>query len=50
MTWLQLTVSAAEQIAPQVGDLLTDLGAEAVTYRDAEDNPIFEPPIGQSVY
>jgi ribosomal protein L11 methyltransferase len=50
VTWLQLTVSAAEQIAPQVGDLLTDLGAEAVTYRDAEDNPIFEPPIGQSVY
>lgn len=50
MAWLQLTISAAEQIAPQVGDLLTDLGAEAVTYRDAEDNPIFEPPIGQSVY
>jgi ribosomal protein L11 methyltransferase len=50
VAWLQLTISAAEQIAPQVGDLLTDLGAEAVTYRDAEDNPIFEPPIGQSVY
>lgn len=50
MPWIQLTVSAPERHAPLVGDMLQGNGAMAVTYRDAQDNPIFEPPIGELVY
>ncbi|MBY6064324.1 50S ribosomal protein L11 methyltransferase [Pseudidiomarina sediminum] len=50
MPWIQLTVSAPEQHAPLVGDMLMGNGAMAVTYRDAHDNPIFEPPLGEVLY
>ncbi|CAB0151783.1 Ribosomal protein L11 methyltransferase [Pseudidiomarina piscicola] len=50
MAWMQLTVSAPEQHAPLVGDMLQGNGALAVTYRDAQDNPIFEPPLGEVLY
>lgn len=50
MAWLQLTIAAPEQHAPLVGDMLEGFGALAVTFRDAQDNPIFEPPIGEMVY
>lgn len=50
MPWIQLTVSAPEQHAPFVGDMLQGNGALAVTYRDAQDNPIFEPPLGEVLY
>lgn len=47
MPWIQLTLSSTEEHAPQVGDMLMANGAQAVTYRDAADNPIFEPPLGK---
>ncbi|KFZ30511.1 ribosomal protein L11 methyltransferase [Pseudidiomarina salinarum] len=50
MPWIQLTLSASEQHAPLVGDMLQAEGALAVTYRDAQDNPIFEPPLDQILY
>ncbi|WP_404409749.1 50S ribosomal protein L11 methyltransferase [Pseudidiomarina marina] len=50
MPWIQLTVSAPEKHAPNIGDMLEGNGAMAVTYRDAQDNPIFEPPLGELVY
>lgn len=50
MPWIQLTVSAPEAQAPLVGDMLQGNGALAVTYRDAQDNPIFEPPLGEVLY
>jgi len=50
MPWIQLTISAPEKHAPLVGDMLEGNGAVAVTYRDAQDNPIFEPPIGELIY
>lgn len=50
MPWIQLTVAASEAHAPQVGELLTELGALAVTFRDAQDNPIFEPPKGEAIF
>ncbi|MGQ4277085.1 50S ribosomal protein L11 methyltransferase [Pseudidiomarina sp. E22-M8] len=50
MPWIQLTVAAPEQHAPLVGDMLHGDGALAVTYRDAQDNPIFEPPLGEVLY
>jgi len=45
--WIQLTLSSTEEHAPQVGDMLMANGAQAVTYRDGADNPIFEPPLGE---
>ncbi|WP_411359618.1 50S ribosomal protein L11 methyltransferase [Pseudidiomarina salilacus] len=50
MPWIQLTVAAPEKHAPLVGDMLQGNGALAVTYRDAQDNPIFEPPLGEVLY
>lgn len=50
MPWIQITISAPEKHAPLIGDMLEGNGAMAVTYRDAQDNPIFEPPIGELVY
>ncbi|WP_411360954.1 50S ribosomal protein L11 methyltransferase [Pseudidiomarina sp. YC-516-91] len=50
MAWIQLTVAAPEKHAPLVGDMLQGNGALAVTYRDAQDNPIFEPPLGEVLY
>jgi len=50
MPWIQLTVPASELHAPQVGNMLQANGAQAVTYRDAQDNPIFEPPLGEVLY
>lgn len=44
MPWIQLTLSCSEEHAPQVGDMLMANGAQAVTYRDGADTPIFEPP------
>ncbi|MGM0480375.1 MAG: 50S ribosomal protein L11 methyltransferase [Pseudomonadota bacterium] len=50
MPWIQLTLSSSEQHAPQVGDLLMDNGALAITYRDGADTPIFEPPLGEVLF
>lgn len=50
MPWIQLTLSSSEQRAPQVGDLLMANGAQAVTYRDGADTPIFEPPLGEVLF
>ncbi|RUO76608.1 50S ribosomal protein L11 methyltransferase [Idiomarina tyrosinivorans] len=47
MPWIQLTLSSSEEHAPRVGDMLMGNGAQAVTYRDAADTPIFEPPKGE---
>lgn len=47
MPWIQLTLSSTEADAPQVGDMLMANGAQAVTYRDGADTPIFEPPLGE---
>ncbi|EKE84548.1 50S ribosomal protein L11 methyltransferase [Idiomarina xiamenensis] len=50
MPWIQFTISSSEEHAPQVGDMLMGNGAQAVTYRDGEDNPIFEPKAGEVTY
>lgn len=43
MPWHELHIKATSQHAPHFADVLTLLGAEAVTFRDAGDQPIFEP-------
>lgn len=47
MPWIQLTVSSDEAHARQLGDVLMANGAQAVTYRDGKDAPIFEPGPGE---
>lgn len=47
MPWIQLKINAKEEIAEQVGDLLTGNGAQAVTFMDAEDTPLYEPKLGE---
>lgn len=47
MPWIQLTISSNESHARQLGDVLIANGAQAVTYRDGKDAPIFEPGPGE---
>lgn len=47
MAWIQLTLTTDNEHARQLGDILMANQAQAVTYRDAQDAPIFEPPPGE---
>ncbi len=49
MTWHQITVTTNKETAPDVADLFSELGAVAVTFADAEDRPVYEPPPGETV-
>ncbi len=46
MSWLQLRFQIPGDRLEQVESWLEDLGALSVTLRDAEDEPLFEPPPG----
>ncbi len=48
MTWHQISVITNEDTAPKVADFFSDLGAVSVTYMDAEDEPVYEPAIGET--
>jgi ribosomal protein L11 methyltransferase len=48
MAWHQISVITNEDTAPQVADYFSDLGAVSVTYMDAEDEPVYEPAIGET--
>ena len=48
MAWHQISVITGEQLAPQVADFFSDLGAVSVTFMDAEDEPVYEPAIGET--
>lgn len=47
MAWIQLTLTTDDEHARQLGDIMMANQAQAVTYRDAKDAPIFEPPPGE---
>ena len=47
MPWIQLTLTTKESYGRQLGDILMANKAQAVTYRDAKDAPIFEPGPGE---
>lgn len=47
MAWIQLTLTTKKDYARALGDIFMANGAQAVTYRDAKDAPIFEPPPGE---
>lgn len=48
MAWHQISVITNENTAPKVADFFSDLGAVSVTYMDAEDEPVYEPAIGET--
>ncbi|WP_448568018.1 50S ribosomal protein L11 methyltransferase [Thalassotalea ganghwensis] len=49
MPWIQLRISADETTAEKYSDWLTACGAQAVTFIDAKDTPIYEPLPGDEV-
>jgi ribosomal protein L11 methyltransferase len=48
MPWLQLKLDTPPDQAEQISDLLTQLGAAAVTFEDGADQPLFEPDPGET--
>jgi ribosomal protein L11 methyltransferase len=48
MAWHQISVTTNEDAAPGIADLFSNLGAVSVTYMDAEDEPVYEPAIGET--
>ncbi len=48
MPWLQIKFDSSPQQVDHVSDLLTGLGAAAVTFEDAADQPLFEPDPGET--
>lgn len=48
MPWHQLTITTNEKSAPKVAKHFSHLGAVSVTYLDAEDEPVYEPKIGET--
>lgn len=47
MPWLQVSFDITEQDVESLETKLEELGALSVTLRDAEDQPLFEPPPGE---
>ncbi len=48
MAWLQLIIKTNTEQAQTLSDILSDAGSSAVTLRDAADQPLYEPPIGET--
>lgn len=48
MPWLQLKLRTAKDSAEALSDLVSELGADAVSLLDAEDQPILEPGVGET--
>lgn len=48
MPWFQARFTTQQQFAEQFSDLLMELGSASVTFEDAEDQPILEPPPGET--
>lgn len=46
MPWIQLTFHVDPDKAENLSDLLSELGATAVTMQDGADQPLYEPPPG----
>ncbi|WP_019935914.1 50S ribosomal protein L11 methyltransferase [Oceanimonas smirnovii] len=49
MPWIQIRINATEKTADKVSNMLSGRGAQAVTYMDAEDKPVFEPLPGETL-
>lgn len=49
MPWIQIRINATEKTADKVSNMLMGRGAQAVTYMDAEDVPVYEPLPGETL-
>lgn len=49
MSWHQISVVTDEATAPLLADFFSEQGSVSVTYMDAEDEPVYEPAIGETV-
>ena len=49
MPWIQLKIDVKEDKAESVGHLMSGNGAQAVTFMDAKDNPVYEPEPGELI-
>jgi ribosomal protein L11 methyltransferase len=47
MAWQQIKISVESTQAEALGELLTELDAQAVTFLDAKDTPMYEPKPGE---
>jgi ribosomal protein L11 methyltransferase len=47
MPWIQLKINSQAEYAEQIGEMLSANGAQAVTFVDAKDTPIYEPKPGE---
>ena len=47
MPWIQLKINTQAEHAEQIGDMLSANGAQAVTFVDAKDTPMYEPKPGE---
>lgn len=47
MTWIQIKFDVDAGHADAIADALQDLGADAVTFEDAADQPVYEPDPGE---
>ncbi len=48
MPWIQIRLYATAKNANKISNMLMGLGAQAVTYMDAQDNPVYEPLPGET--
>ena len=48
MAWLQLKIQTDQQHVDCISEQLTELGSLSVTFEDAADQPLFEPPPGET--
>jgi ribosomal protein L11 methyltransferase len=47
MPWIQLKINSQADYAEQIGEMLSANGAQAVTFVDAKDTPMYEPKPGE---
>ena len=47
MAWIQIRINANKENADQISDYLMGCGSASVTFIDAKDTPIYEPPLGE---
>ena len=49
MPWIQLRIDSDPENAEQIGNMLSANGAQAVTFIDAKDTPMYEPKPGETM-
>jgi ribosomal protein L11 methyltransferase len=48
MAWVQFIFNSSPDMADTLSDALSEAGAAAVTFQDNADQPIYEPPVGET--